>query len=270
MQKHLRTFVLSGAALLAVNASAQALTPIEIVPHKAAYVFETVSVEPGGGVADVTGGMTFEWTDACEGWALNQHYLLRISGSDGSEMDISTSNVTWEAKNGLRYRFNIKRGRNGTLVEDLRGDAKLDAEGAAGSVKFEKPDSQTIKLPAGTKFPTDFMISQMRAAVNGDRMGRELVFEGSAVEGPQSVATTFLPSRAADKSDLLKPPLGPNKIWPMYIAYFPADNVDGRAETELSIDVQANGVVTGFVVDYGIFKLKAKLAKIETLPETGC
>ena len=118
MQKHLSTFVLSGAALLAVNASAQALTPIEIVPHKAAYAFETVSVEPGGGVADVKGGMTFEWTDACEGWALNQHYLLRISGSDGSETDISTSNVTWEAKHGLRYCFNIKRGRNGTLVED--------------------------------------------------------------------------------------------------------------------------------------------------------
>jgi len=56
----------------------------------------------------------------------------------------------------------------------------------------------------------------------------------------------------------------------MYVAYFPTDNTDGSAETEFSINVQQNGIVTEFVVDYGAFKLKAKLVKIETLPETGC
>ena len=56
----------------------------------------------------------------------------------------------------------------------------------------------------------------------------------------------------------------------MYVAYFPAENTDGQPETELSIDVQANGIVTEFVVDYGAFKLRASLVKIATLPETGC
>ena len=260
----------AGAAALTAQGSAHALTPIEIIPHKAAYVFEMVSGEPGGGVENVGGGMTFEWADACDGWALNQHYLLRISSGGGLDVDISTSNVTWEAKDGLRYRFILRRGRNGTLIEDIRGDAKLPARGEAGSVTFNKPKEQTLKLPSGTMFPTDFMLSQMQAAAKGERMDRRLVFEGSAVEGPQTVTTTILPSREAGKSDLLKLPLGPRTVWPMYVAYFPPDNVDGQPDTELSIDVQPNGVVTGFVVDYGIFKLKAKLAKIETLPEAGC
>ena len=258
------------AAVFLVNSTAWALTPIEIIPHKAAYLFEMVSSEPGGGVESVTGGMTFEWVDACDGWALDQHYLLRISNSDGSQTDVSTSNVTWEAKDGLRYRFNIKRGRDGDLVEDLRGDARLEAKGGAGSVEFFKPEVRKIALPAGTKFPTDFMIGQMQAAANGSRMERDLVFEGSAIEGPQTVTTTILPARAAKKSEALSPPLGPNNVWPMYVAYFPAENTDGQPETELSIDVQANGIVTGFVVDYGVFKLRANLVKIASLPETGC
>lgn len=250
--------------------SAHALTTVEILPHKAAYTFEMVSADPGGGIADVTGGMTFEWADACDGWALNQHYLLRISNSDGSQVDISTSNVTWEAKDGLRYRFNIKRGRNGTIVEDVRGDARLTGQGAGGAVEYSKPKPQKISLPAGTKFPTDLMIGQMRAAAKGSRMQRDLVFEGSTLEGPQTVTTTILPLRAAQESEILQPPLGPNATWPMYVAYFPLETNDGQPETEISLDVQANGVVTKFEVDYGTFKLRAILAKIATLPDTGC
>lgn len=246
------------------------MTPVKIIPHKAAYSFEMVSSDPGGGVADVTGGMTFEWADACDGWALNQHYLLRISGTDGSETDIKTSNVTWEAKDGLRYRFNIRRGRNGKLVEDLRGDARLETAGAPGTVAFSKPEKKALNLPAGTRFPTDFMVGQMRAAAQGTRMERNLVFEGSALEGPQSVTTTFLPSRAAPKLKILEPPLRSSAIWPMQVAYFAPDDTDGRAETELSISVQPNGVVTDFVVDYGAFKLRAKLEQIATLPDFGC
>ena len=264
-----RAAVVAGFAIAAA-ASAHALTPVEIVPHKAAYIFDMVSADPAGGIADVTGGMTFEWADACDGWALNQHYLLRISNSDGSQTDINTSNVTWEAKDGLRYRFNIKRGRDGKVVEDVRGDARLKAQGSDGTVEFTKPKPHKLALPAGTKFPTDLMLGQMRAAVNGSRMERDLVFEGSTLEGPQSVTTTILPSRAAQESEILQPPLGPNATWPMYVAYFPMDNQDGQPETEISLDVQANGVVTKFVVDYGTFKLRAKLAKIAALPDINC
>ena len=56
----------------------------------------------------------------------------------------------------------------------------------------------------------------------------------------------------------------------MYVAYFPPDNFDGQPDTQLSIYVQPNGVVMGYVVDYGNFKLRAKLVKIEALPDLGC
>ena len=221
-------------------------------------------------MADVTGGMTFEWADACDGWALDQHYLMRVAGSDGSETELRTSNVTWESKDGLRYRFNVKRGRDGSLVEDLRGAARLDSAGGEGVAEFSKPAAKMIPLPAGTKFPTFFMLGQMRAASNGSRQERDLVFEGGAVEGPQTVTTAILPARTPRDAGVLEPPLGPNEVWPMYVAYFPADKPDGHPETELSIDVQANGIVPSFELDYGVFKLRAVLARISALPDPGC
>ncbi len=268
--KRLVAATLFASAALLHTAGAAAVTPVEITPHRAAYIFEMVSSEPGGGVSGVTGGMTFEWADACDGWALDQHYLLQISNSDGSRTEIRTSSVTWESKDGARYRFNVKRGRDGKIVEDLRGDARLNSVGEAGVVEFSKPESKKIVLPAGTKFPTDFMLGQMRAAFDGERNGNDLVFEGGTVEGSQTVTTTFLPRRAPREAGVLEAPLGPNDIWPMYVAYFPIDNADGNPETEISLDVQANGIVPSFVLDYGVFKLRGVLAKIAPLPDPGC
>lgn len=259
------------ASLFIFNAKETfALTPIEITPHRAAYVFEMVSSESGGGVSDVTGGMTFEWADACDGWALDQHYLLQISNTDGSRTEIRTSSVSWEAKDGSRFRFNIKRGRDGKLIEELRGDARLEAADGSGVVQFSKPKSKKIPLPAGTRFPTDFMLEQMKAASEGSRMAQRLVFEGGVMEGPQSVTTMFLPRRAPREGGVLEAPLGPNDVWPMYVAYFPVDQPDGSAETEISLEVQSNGIVPSFVLDYGVFKLRGVLARVAALPEPGC
>lgn len=259
------------ASLFIFNAKETfAVTPIEITPHRAAYVFEMVSSEPGGGVSGVTGGMTFEWADACDGWALDQHYLLQISNSDGSRTEIRTSSVSWEAKDGSRFRFNVKRGRDGKLVEELRGDARLESAGGGGVAEFSKPKSEKIPLPAGTKFPTDFMLEQMKAASEGTRMAQRLVFEGGVMEGPQTVTTMFLPRRAPREGGILEAPLGPDDVWPMSVAYFPVDQPDGNAETEIAFDVQPNGIVPSFVLDYGVFKLRGVLARVAALPEPGC
>lgn len=257
-------------AAISGTTTAVAVKPIEIAPHRAAYLFELVSTEPGSGIAGVTGGMTFEWADTCDGWALDQHYLLRVSNAEGLETEIRTSNVTWESKDGLRYRFNLKRGRGRALIEDVRGDAQLKADDTGGVVEFSKPRVTTLDLPAGTKFPTSFMFAQMRAAFDGSRMERDLVFEGGSIEGPQIVTTAILPPRPPQGDGVLKPPLGPYKVWPMYVAYFPADDPEGNPETEIALDVQANGVVPRFILDYGAFKLRAVLARIEPIENEGC
>ena len=47
--------------------------------------------------------------------------------------------MTWEAKDGLHYRFNQKETRNGEVDEEIRGEAHLDGPGKAGAADFDKP-----------------------------------------------------------------------------------------------------------------------------------
>jgi len=56
-----------------------------------------------------------------------------------ADVDIISSFVTWESKDGLRYRFNQKQTRNGEVDQEIRGEARLDGPGKGGVAEFAKP-----------------------------------------------------------------------------------------------------------------------------------
>ena len=116
-------------SLLAVGGlflASAAASGVEIVPHRAAYAFEVVEIDSRSGVSDISGGMTFEWADTCDGWATDQRYLLRIISDEGGDMVSQSSSVNWESKDGRHLRFHSKRERNGEVVEQFSGEAELD------------------------------------------------------------------------------------------------------------------------------------------------
>ena len=110
----------------------------------------------------------------------------------------------------------------------------------------------------------------MKAASRGERSVRSLVFEGADLDGAQPVFTTILQMRATRGAGILQPPLGTNPVWPMILTHFKPGRGDSVPETEIGMDLQANGVVPSFVLDYGAFKLRAELARVRMLPAAEC
>ena len=248
----------------------QPAAAFEIVPHRAAYTFKVVDIDSQSGIADVQGGMTFEWADACDGWALDQRYLLRITSEDGKDLVSQSSSVSWESKDGRRMRFTTKREHDGVVTNQFSGDAKLDKAGGSGTVHFTLPQDMTIKLLAGTRFPTNMTLFLMAAAARGQRNFEGFIFEGGELAGAQPFTALILPQRPPRHKGILKGPLGPYPIWPMYVAYYKTGGGDDVPETEIAMDVQENGIVPEFTVNYGTFKLRATLERIEALPPVKC
>lgn len=268
-QNWLRLGIFLAVCLLSFSAAAHGAV-INIASHRAAYNLKLIQAKSGGGISGVVGGMTFEWADTCEGWVIDQRYLLRFTNDQGVETVVQSSNVNWESKDGLRFRFSTKRRHNGELTEEYSGEAQLERAGGAGIATFTRPHAAKIALPAGTRFPTDLTIRLMQAASRGERSLRAQVFEGADMKGAQPVFTTILPVRAAHGAGILQPPLGPNPVWPMILAYFRPGLGDSVPETEIAMELQANGVVPSFILDYGTFKLRAELARVRMLPAADC
>ena len=94
------------AGLLAI--AAPAATGAEIAPHRALYSMTLGSARNNSGVVDARGTMDYEWGETCDGWTIEQRYRLKMRYGETPDADIVSSFVTWESKDGLRYRFNQK------------------------------------------------------------------------------------------------------------------------------------------------------------------
>lgn len=265
------------AASVAVLATLLAGLPApaaEMISHRAFYQLTLASLSSDSEISAVQGGIGYEISDSCDGWIVEQQYFMQIQWSDGNEVESSDSFRSWESKDGLKYRFNVRKFRDGTEYMLINGSAELASRGGAGTARFDEPEGKTIDLPKGTVFPTEHTVRLLENARSGARFDRQLVFDGSEVESAAPVSSVILAQRPADDDGVLTPPLGPHPVWPLKLAFYAAEGKAGAGEElpdfELAMDLQENGVATALVLQFDDFSLNGTLEKIEHLPDVGC
>ncbi|HZT87242.1 MAG TPA: cell envelope integrity EipB family protein [Stellaceae bacterium] len=252
-----------------VAAAAAPASAAEIMPHRALYAMTLAGSRTDSGVVDAHGTMAYEWGETCDGWTIEQRYRLKMNYSESKDVDISSNFVTWEAKNGLRYRFNQKETRNGEVKEEIRGEAHLDGPGKGGVADFEKPEPKRMILAPGVIFPSAHTILLIDSAERGEHFVTRQLFDGSTVENAVQVSAVIAgktePSPDAKKSPLLQRP-----GWAVRLAFFPADPNAEKPDYELGMRLLDNGVSENMLIDYGDYSIRATLTDIEPLPKPSC
>lgn len=265
-------FGLAGAALAACLSHAAAA--VTIAPHRAVYSMELVR---GGdsAVAAVDGTMLFEWADSCDGWTVSQRWRLVYLYNTGEEVEVSQNLTSWESKDGLRYRFFIRRMQNGEVASELRGEARIDEPGGAGVATYTLPEEKKIDLPAGTLFPTAHSLKLIERAEAGDTMVYAVVFDGSDEDGlfdvSAAIGRKMAPSEgtvAEGSAAELSLASGPS--WPVSLAFYLSGSDAAVPEHEQFVKMYRNGVVDSLLIDYGDYTVDAKLRKVEALPPQSC
>src|ERR1700726_2994647 len=176
IKRHIASVAFSSSfAAMAISAAIGA----EIAPHRALYTMILASSRTDSGVIDARGTMQYEWGESCDGWTIEQRYRLRIRYGETPDADIVSSFVTWESKDGLRYRFNQKQTRNGEVDQEIRGEARLDGPGQGGVAEFTKPQPQTLNLEPGVLFPSAHTILLIDSAHTGENFVSRLIFDGA-------------------------------------------------------------------------------------------
>src|ERR1700758_4735856 len=262
--------VLVAAAVIAIVAAAPLARGADIVPHRALYQMTLGSARNDSGVVDARGTMDYEWGETCDGWTIEQRYRLKMRYAENADVDISSSFVTWEAKNGKRYRFNQKQTRNGEVDQEIRGEARLDGPGKGGVADFTKPQSQSLKLESGVLFPSAHTISLIDAAREGENFLSRLVFDGAADENAVQVSAAIGGKLTADPAAVVRSSLLERPGWRVRLAFFPADANAEKPDYELGMRLLDNGVSQDMLIDYGDYSIRAKLDDIEPLPKPSC
>ena len=264
-------------AALAIAAAPASAANIAIDPHEALYNLTLESAKSASGVVGANGAMFYKWGETCDGWTLEQRFHLRISYAEEDATDISSTVVTYESKDGLRYRFNERRLRNGEVDTEIRGEAHLDGPGKGGVAEFTKPEAATLKLKPGVLFPTAHTLTLIAAAQAHQQFISRYVFDGSDVENAGQVSAFIggaLPPPGPKAAKPLNDPLLQHTGWPIRLAFFPASDSDAADQTEpdyeLSMRLLENGVTQDMKLDYSDYVIAATLSDIKPLPRPGC
>lgn len=257
-------------AVLALAFSPAAASAVEIAPHRALYAMTLGSAKSNSGIVGARGTMVYEWGETCDGWTIQQRYRLRMQYAENGEVEISSNYVTWEAKDGLRYRFNERKLRNGEVDEEIRGVARLDGPGKGGVAEFSRPSVSRLDLAPGTIFPTRHTIELIEHAAAGDQFLARHVFDGSGEENAVEITAAIAKDQNASAKADPKSPLLQRPSWRVRLAFFPAGSTSEQPEYELGMRLHDNGVSGEMVLDYSDFSIKARLDELEALPRPSC
>lgn len=263
---------LAAAGPGAVPATAQdgRAAQVDIAPHRAVYVLDLGRTRQGGNVSRARGALVMEWAKSCSGWTVKQRLKLDLTDNEGNTAETDSNFSSFEALDGLSYRFTTRNTRGGQVTEDFQGSARLQSIGGTGTADFSQPKGTRFDLPKGTLFPTRHIVELIAAARRGERVAYRVVFDGASLDGPLGVNAVIGRHQPKASGQWAKEPLTNRPSWYFRIAFFPLKTSKAEPDYELGMRVFDNAVADDFELDYGSFTVRARLERIEALERPKC
>lgn len=239
-----------------------------LVSHRALYTLSVARLDPRNYRNGIAGGLSLEFVQACDGYVLNQRFVIETSTDDGTILNNMVLN-SWESLDGKSFRFKMKDEVNGDVEQELNGEAKLNSRG--GKVQFTLPEDTDLDLPPTALFPTEHTVKLLALARNGGNWLQASVYDGASAEAFSEVGG-FIGSELpveAGANEVLKPLKG-QRSWRIRLAYFTSDKAQDTPDYEIAYRLYENGVADDIVFDYGDYAIRATLKLLELKPRDAC
>ncbi|MBB4286621.1 EipB family protein [Roseospira goensis] len=254
-------------AVAAQGASGAAPT---LMPHEAVYELRLISRAPGTPVVSANGSMRYRIADTCDGWAMESRTKLDLFYNRGDPIETDWSFISWESKDGTKYRFRIRSERNGSVDEIIDGRAAREPDGG-GVATFTQPEEKRMTLDPAVMLPAEHTFAVLKAARAGDRLFTAQMFDGSEPAGPmQATAVVTEEVPAGEATELPDHPLLAGPSWRMVISFFAPEGDTSLPEYEVRLRYHENGVAEEVIQDFGTMALRASLRSLTKLDDDGC
>ena len=238
-----------------------------LAPHVAAYRLSLAgAADMANPFSEVRGGLVIEWRLACDGWLSRQRLAFVATLQEGGNLGHDVRFSSWEALDGSRMRYSYRSYGDDELQEEFRGEAVLEPS-QGGVATFSTPSERRIELPAGTIFPTVHIQEVLNGAQAGERFVSHEVFDGAGFDSLTQITSVIgqprLVEPLADQDD-------DGRAWPVSMAYYELGTPSDTPKFEARFLLGENGILRDLVLDYGDFKLKGALERLELLEPPDC
>jgi hypothetical protein len=243
---------------------------IEFLPHKAIYTLHNRQSASGDESLNADGMLVFEWLDTCDGWQVNQRAKLRLSGDRG-ESEFEWRQITWEAKDGHRYRYQSQEFQDGQKGEQRQGEVSVDDAGVA-QLTMASPQRGQAALPGGILLPSAHSIKLLQAAAAGESYLSADVVDGTVSDAPVQIGAAIGPVMTQWQDQAKDfPALAHVPSRAVDLAFFMKEgDPEGKPDFEQSMRLYDNGVIGRMSFPFAGVNMVGDLAKLEVAPPAKC
>ena len=265
------------AAALAFTVGSGAAGAVPLASHRAGYEITLGAVDADQSVnADApisaSGLIAYEFRgSACEGYTSNFRQLTELQRSEGGTVASDISAVSFEDGASKSLRFEITTQTAGAAQPSISGSAAREDNGVI-DVNLTKPGKEKVDIGRDILFPTQHVERIISTAMQGGRVLEARVFDGSDTGKKvySTLAIIGLERKGPSPDSAVAARLAEVPRWPVTVSYFNEANKDSSPDYTMSFDLYENGVSGSLKLDYGTFALKAKLKKLDFLPDSPC
>ncbi len=254
--------VATGASSLAAGASGS------LVAHKAFYEMEIGDKVQNSHIVSVMGRSVFAIERDCTGWRSVEDYMIQFVVENGGADRVLSHFESWEADSGDKYSFDITEESSFEGRKDFGGFVQLDPDNAGEAVFTTTPDA-VVDVPTDTVFPVRHVQRILAEAEAGAKMISANVFTGAEPDSALMRTSTVVGGwRDVPGEELGQ--FGEDGYWQINVAYFKPAATTSEPEYVIKFQMQRNGLVRGYEIDYGDFSIEANLTSVEPVETQSC
>ena len=260
--------LLIGATTLTTTAAISSQSASNLVAHRAYYEMSMGDKVQNSHIVNISGRSAFALEHDCSGWRSIEDYIIQFVADTGGQDRVISHFESWEADSGDKYSFDVMEQSSFDGRKQFGGFAQLDDD-RSGSAFYMQDPQPSVDLPSDTVFPMQHVRNILDQAENGEKLIAATLFTGAEPENALMRTSTVVGGwRDEAAQDLGN--LAEAGYWQINVAYFNPEATTAEPEYEIQFEMQRNGLVRNYVIDYGDFSINARLTEVEEVEAQTC
>ena len=260
--------LLVGTTLMAGTVASAAQSASNLVAHRAYYEMSMGDKLQNSHIVNISGRSAFALEHDCSGWRSVEDYIIQFIADTGGQDRVMSHFESWEADSGDKYSFDIMEQSSFDGRKQFGGFAQLEDD-RSGSAFYTQDPQPSVDLPSDTVFPMQHVRNILEQAEKGEKLIAATLFTGAEPENALMRTSTVVGGWREESAQELGE-LAEDGYWQINVAYFNPEAKTAEPEYEIQFEMQRNGLVRNYVIDYGDFSIDARLTEVEQVDAQSC
>ena len=239
----------------------------QILSHNAIYTLNIVNINKASSIEGGQGQSVFEIKQVCNGWSVNEDFILVYQLPNQKYAKSFSSHKTFENEKGTQHSFSRNEKSDFHGENSYEGFIQKKDNMIIGSLISK--ETKKLSFHKNVLFPIDHLNKLINTAENQGSLFTSEVFFGSEDNEFVKTVSAFISKKRSSKikNNFY---LANKMIWPIKLSVYPNQTKQSNPEYEILIELDEVGIVHSYQVNYKHYTIKAKLLNFKKIEKTGC